>query len=162
MEHALAGVGTDVGNHPPSACDRTPDAGRHLEEGGEEISVFGADVGGRNDMPLWDHQYVSRRRRVDVVERQHLIGLDNHVGGNGAGRDRAKQAIRHCDRSRLGRRDAEVGQTPGEVLLRLMQQERQQPQIVATDGEHPPVEVLAHHLDGTEEVFEQLGFPAGE
>ena len=72
------------------------DRSRQFEEVAQDRTVRRGEIRRRvRDVDLGDEQDVNRRRRVDVTECEHRIGLRNHRGGYLARHDRAEDAVAH-------------------------------------------------------------------
>src|SRR2546426_9204059 len=72
------------------------------------------------DMPLGNHQHVDRRLRVDVLEREHLVVLQDDLGRNLPGADLAKETIRHESLPpRLFFFESAFAEPPGQLLVDL-------------------------------------------
>ena len=95
VDHALPGVGPDVGDEPPSAGAFLAHPGGGGEHRGEEAGIVWSQSGGRIDVAFGDHEHMGGGRRVDVVESKHVVGLEHHIGGDGPGRDRAEETVGH-------------------------------------------------------------------
>src|SRR3989475_3935068 len=71
-------------------------------------------------MPLGNHQHVDRRWRVNVLEREHLVVLQNDLGRNLPGADLAKETIRHESLPpRLFFFESAFAEPPGQLLVDL-------------------------------------------
>src|SRR5438093_2801436 len=100
VEDRLAALPAGVRHHPVASFGNPfflCHTGRRLQKTPQEGPI--ARVVQAADMPLGNHQHMDRRLRVDVLEREHLVVLQDDLGRNLPGADLAKETI-HRDAHR--------------------------------------------------------------